>query len=69
MQEGKKDNYAPNEDGIFATYAQGEGAVEGTASDYLIDAKDPFSTLFKFGRFDAIAAPPRDSQGIGKISA
>lgn len=67
--EGKKDNYVPDEDGIFATYAQGEGAVEGTASDYLIDAKDPFSTVFKFGRFDAIAAPPRDSEGIGKMSA
>lgn len=58
--EGKKDDYVPDAHGVFVTSAQGEGAIEGSVGDYVVDRKDPFSTAFKFGRFDAAAAPPRD---------
>jgi hypothetical protein len=58
--EGSKDNYVPDAHGIFVTSAQGEGAIEGTVSDYVVDRADPFSTDFKFSRFGAATAPPRD---------
>ena len=50
----------PDAQGVFATSAQGEGAIEGVVGDYVVDSEDPFSTKFKFGRFDATAAAPRD---------
>ena len=56
--DGKMDNYVPDERGVFTTYAQGEGAIEGSVEDYIVDR--PFSTDFKFGRFDAATALPRD---------
>jgi len=40
------------------TTAQAEGAIEGTWVDYKLAS--PFSTDFKFSRFDALAAKPRD---------
>ena len=40
------------------TSAQGEGAIEGTIHDYRV--ADQFATDFKFSRFDATAAKPRD---------
>ena len=58
--EGNKDDYVPDAHGVFVTSAQGEGAIEGSVGDYVVDRKDPFSTAFKFGRFDAVAAAPRD---------
>jgi hypothetical protein len=58
--EGKKDDYVPDAKGVFTTSAQGEGAIEGVVGDYIVDRKDPFSTVFKFGRFAAAAAPPRE---------
>jgi len=42
-----------------------EGAIEGIASDY--EMSDKFSTSFKYSRFDATAAKPRDiSKMTGK---
>ena len=40
------------------TKAMGEGAIEGVASDYAVNS--PFSTNFKFSRFGANKADPRD---------
>jgi len=45
------------------TKAQAEGAIEGTWEDYKL-ASD-FSTAFKYSRFDAVAAKPRD---VSKLS-
>jgi len=42
------------------TSAQAEGAIEGVYTDYEIDSADPFGTSFKYSRFDATAAKPRD---------
>lgn len=64
--EGAKDNYVPNAKGVFVTSAQGEGAIEGKIDDYLIDPLDPFSTNFKFGRFEKTTAPPRDISQLTK---
>ena len=52
---GARDDYATNE---VTTKAMAEGAIEGTAADYEVD--DKFSTQFKYSRFDAISAKPRD---------
>ena len=49
---------------MFVTSANGEGAIEGTPKDYSIDPKDPFSTHFKFGRFNAAKAAPRNTSGL-----
>merc|ERR1712113_270499 len=54
---GKVDNYVPNTHGEFTTSAQGEGAIEGEIDDYEI-VGDPFSTSFKFSRFEAAAHAP-----------
>jgi hypothetical protein len=60
--DGKKDSYAPDQNGVFTTSAQGEGAIEGTVKDYIVAS--PFATEFKFGRFDKERAPPRDTSGL-----
>jgi len=44
----------------ITTSAQAEGAIEGVYTDYEIDAANPFGTHFKYSRFDATAAKPRD---------
>ena len=31
--DGHVDNYVPDNDGIFITSAQGQGAIEGTVND------------------------------------
>ena len=80
---GKLDNYSQLDDGRSAlerravggdviTRAMGEGAIEGTADDYLVRSNFnskhhthlPFGTDFKYSRFDALAAPPRQLSGI-----
>ena len=33
-QEGQKDHYTPDKNGVVVTSAQGEGAIEGTFHDY-----------------------------------
>ena len=38
----------------------GEGAIEGVAEEYEMDANNPFSTEFKYSRFHATSARPRD---------
>jgi hypothetical protein len=60
--EGEVDDYVPDENGIFTTTAQGEGAIEGTVADY--EVPSPFATEFKYGRFDAASAPPRDTSKL-----
>ena len=49
-----------------------EGAIEGTADEYLIQSnfnskfhsRLPFDINFKYSRFDAVAAPPRKLDGL-----
>jgi len=58
--QGSIDQYKPDAKGEYATSAQGEGAIEGSIEDY--EVKDgPFSTVFRFDRFDATVAAPRDT--------
>ena len=58
------DDYRPDKDGVFTTTAMGEGAIEGSVADYEVQA--PFETSFRFGRFSAERAPPRD---VSELSA
>ena len=44
--------------GEFTTYAMAKGAIEGTPNDYKVDK--PYSTNFKYSRFDATSAAPRN---------
>ena len=44
--------------------AMGEGAIEGTAEDYEIDPNSPYSVFFKFTRFYAQHASPRDVSAL-----
>lgn len=55
--DGAQDAYVGEH---VVTTAMGEGAIEGIASDYEVAPKDPYSTQFKFTRFDVAAAAPRD---------
>mmetsp|Transcript_20134 Transcript_20134/g.44944 ORF Transcript_20134/g.44944 Transcript_20134/m.44944 type:complete len:239 (-) Transcript_20134:671-1387(-) len=48
--------------GVVTTKADGEGAIEGTAEDYRINT--PFATAFRFSRFGASAAPPRNISAL-----
>jgi len=60
--DGAQDNYTAAE---VTTKAMAEGAIEGVAADYAME--DKFATAFKFSRFDAVKAAPRDvSKLIGK---
>ena len=45
---------------VCCAQAMGEGAIEGGPEAYEIDAKEPFSILFKYARFHATHASPRD---------
>jgi hypothetical protein len=56
--DGALDDYSGKE--VF-TKAMGEGAIEGVAADYVISRADPFSTAFKYNRFGASSAAPRDA--------
>jgi hypothetical protein len=60
--DGAQDDYSGK---IVVTKAMGEGAIEGTASDYAIDPQNLFSTDFKFSRFGAKRASPRDISKLG----
>ena len=44
--------------------AMGEGAIEGAAEEYEIDATNPFSTEFKYSRFHAAHASPRNVSAL-----
>ena len=44
--------------GDFTTYAMAKGALEGEPTDY--EMADKYATAFKFSRFDATSAKPRD---------
>jgi len=55
--DGLTDNYADRTE--VTTSAMAEGALEGHASDYKMAHR--FATNFKFARFDAITAAPRDA--------
>lgn len=55
--DGAQDDYTGK---LVITKAMGEGAIEGVASDYLINNFDPFSTHFKYSRFGVSSARPRD---------
>merc|ERR1719409_2491481 len=59
--DGKMDDH--KKAGEVTTEAQAEGAIEGTWEDYIVAT--PFSTSFKYSRFDATAAPHRD---VSKLS-
>jgi len=54
---GKLDNYTAALSEV-TTNAMAEGAIEGVAADY--EMFDKFDTAFKYSRFDAVAAKPRD---------
>ena len=57
---GAVDDYVGDE---VTTKAMAEGAIEGVAADYAMAG--PFATAFKFSRFDATSAKPRD---VSKLS-
>ena len=70
---GRRDNYSRLDDGrltasrtgfggVVTTRAQAEGAIEGDAEDYRM-ASD-FATDFRFSRFDAVAAAPRNTTAL-----
>jgi len=64
---GKTDDYHGTE---VTTTAMAEGAIEGVAADYKMTG--PFATAFKYTRFDATAAKPRDASkltGLKQASA
>jgi len=68
--DGKTDNYVADSDGVFVTSAQGEGGIEGSVYDYVVvPQSNPFSTTFKYGRFDAVSAPPRDVSGLNVVKS
>ena len=55
--DGARDNYDDKE---VTTKAMGEGAIEGTAKDYEIAGDDPYSSDFKFTRWNMVEAAPRN---------
>jgi len=60
--DGNTDDYSARE---VTTQAMAEGAIEGKAVDYQMPG--PFDTDYKYTRFDATSAKPRDvSQLTGK---
>jgi hypothetical protein len=60
--DGALDDYSTK---VVVTKAMGEGAIEGAAVDYEIrDVDGPFSPNFKFSRFWATTAAPRDTSAL-----
>jgi hypothetical protein len=49
---------------VVTTQAMGEGAIEGVPEEYEIDRSAPFSTNFKFSRFDSLVAAPRNTKAL-----
>eukprot|EP00325_Prymnesiales_sp_UTEX-LB-985_P028484 CAMPEP_0174715862 /NCGR_PEP_ID=MMETSP1094-20130205/22652_1 /TAXON_ID=156173 /ORGANISM="Chrysochromulina brevifilum, Strain UTEX LB 985" /LENGTH=591 /DNA_ID=CAMNT_0015915525 /DNA_START=24 /DNA_END=1799 /DNA_ORIENTATION=+ len=58
--DGELDEYP--ETGEFTTYAMARGAIEGMPNDYRLASK--YATDFKFSRFDADEAKPRDVKAL-----
>jgi len=58
----QRDSREPSSPSEVKTTAQGEGAIEGTIDDYVL--ADRWSTQFKYSRFDATAARPRDASKL-----
>ena len=54
---GKRDDYSVHRNRLVVTSAQAEGAIEGTAADYMVAS--PFATRFKYSRHTASHAAPR----------
>ena len=59
--DGAVDDYSSS---VVYTKAMGEGAIEGVAADYEINAVDPYSPTFKYSRFGATKAAPRDTSKL-----
>jgi len=55
--DGERDEFP--ESGEFTTYAMAKGAIEGTPNDYKVAT--PFATDFKYSRFGAASAEPRNA--------
>lgn len=53
---GRVDDYTRRSD-VMRTSAQGQGAIEGKVSDYRVR---PFGTVWRFSRFNSVAAEPRN---------
>jgi len=49
----------------MSTTAQAEGAIEGTYEDYKME--DPFSTDFKYSRYDQVQASRRDVKSLSGV--
>jgi len=54
--DGEQDSFPVS--GEFTTYAMARGAIEGSPSDYKVATK--YATDFKYSRFDATSAEPRN---------
>ena len=54
--DGEQDTFPTS--GEFTTYAQAGGAIEGMPRDYKVAST--YATDFKYSRFDAKSAEPRD---------
>ena len=54
--DGEQDKFPFS--GEFTTYAMAKGAIEGEPSEYKVAT--PYATDFKYSRFDAKSAEPRD---------
>ena len=69
---GERDDYTTRGRGAggtwseqFTTSAQGRGAIEGSVGDY--EMPTPFATSFRFSRFDAVRARPRDTSQLRAV--
>lgn len=63
---GAEDDYR-NSGEELSTSAQAEGAIEGTYHDYQMAS--PFSTSFKYSRYDKDAAAPRDVEALSGVKS
>jgi len=54
--DGEQDAWPAS--GEFTTYAMAKGAIEGSPNDYKVPT--PYATDFKYSRFDATSAEPRN---------
>jgi len=66
---GRTDNYGSAADRSvfkdFTTAAQAEGAIEGVYTDYMTSS--PFSTAFKYARFDADKTKPIAPRSVSNL--
>jgi len=65
LDDGKRTVSRKSAGGTVTTRAKAEGAVEGDSEDYRV-ASD-FATVFRFSRFDAVSAPPRNASALGGV--